>query len=141
MSRAGDDIPRIGVAAVVTHRQRILLGRRLKAPMPGSWQLPGGWLGYRETPQQAVQRRLVPFAGMSCSAPRFVAMTNNLFADGTHTVSLYYQLRCLNADELELGSNQQCSDWFWGDWYDLPEPLFLPLARLQEGGFEPLDED
>ena len=129
--------PAVGMALIIVHAERIVIGRRLKAPMAGSWQLPGGWLRHGETPEQAVERKVAEFPGMQCTPADFQTITNNRFADGLHSVSLYYRMNCGNADIVNLNANQHCSDWFRADWYDLPDSLFLPLSLLKSSGYQP----
>lgn len=106
--------------------------------MSGSWQLPGGWLHYAESPEQAVIRLQKAFTGLVCAPARLVSITSNLFENGQHSISLYFQMACLNVPEVDLQLNQDCSDWMWADWYDLPEPLFLPLKTLKLSDYVPL---
>ena len=129
--------PGVGIALLIRHQQRILIGCRNKAPMQGSWQLPGGWLRYGETATHTIDRLSAGFPGMRLTHPAFVAVTDNHFADGFHSISLYYRSGCLNGDEIDLQLNPSCSDWYWADWYDLPDSLFLPLAELRDSGFVP----
>jgi len=129
--------PRVGVAAVIVHDNKVLLGRRLNPPMPGSWQLPGGWIRYAESPIETINRKVSGFAGMLCSKADFVTYTDNQFAQGQHSLTLYFQLLCLNPQQLELSANKDCSDWFWADWYDLPVPQFYPLQLFRQSGFVP----
>lgn len=136
-----NDKPGLGIATIILHNNKVLLGRRLKSPMSGSWQLPGGWLHTGESPEQVVQRKVHEFPGMQCNEAKFLTITNNLFDNGLHTVSLYFQMRCLNPDGLHLEGNEHCSDWFWADWYDLPHKLFLPLKLLKESGFKPFIDE
>jgi 8-oxo-dGTP diphosphatase len=133
--------PSLGVAIIITHGERLLVGRRKNPPMAQSWQLPGGWLHYQESPLQAVQRLQHQFPGMHCGRAGLVSHTSNLFEDGTHSVSLYFQMQCLNADDVDLQRNQDCSDWMWVDWYDLPKPLFLPLQLLKQSSYSPFIRD
>ncbi len=133
-----DPVPAIGIALILTNQERILIGRRRNQPMPGSWQLPGGWLHYAESPEQAVRRLQHAFPGLECEPARLVSYTSNLFDNGLHSISLYFQMQCLNVAQVDLASNQDCSDWMWADWYDLPEPLFLPLNLLKQSDFTPL---
>jgi ADP-ribose pyrophosphatase YjhB (NUDIX family) len=127
--------PAVGVAALIVHQHQVLIGRRIKAPMQGSWQLPGGWLRCGSTPQQALQAQIVGFTGMRVGQARFAAITDNHFDDELHTISLYYQLPCLNPNELDLSQNKACDEWCWAEWGNLPEPLFLPLYVLKQSGF------
>lgn len=108
--------------------------------MQGSWQLPGGWLLYGESPLQAARRMLSEFDGMLYSDLSFLTYTDNQFQHGLHSVTLYFQATCLNPDKDNFENNQHCDDWVWTDWYDLPQPLFLPLSLLKQSGFEPLRE-
>lgn len=133
--------PAVGIAVVILHNNRVLLGRRNKQPMKNSWQLPGGWLHSCETPELVVTRKIQEFPGMLCNEAHFVTYTNNLFTDGLHSVSLYFKTDCLNADAVDLGQNEHCNDWSWADWYDLPKHLFLPLKLLKKSGYEPFIRD
>jgi 8-oxo-dGTP diphosphatase len=125
------------VAVVVVHDSKVLLGRRLNHPQPGSWQLPGGWIWQGESPIEAVQRKLSEFPGMRLSAIEFLGYTNNLFDHGDHSISLYFETHCQNAKRVQLSLNPDCNDWLWADWYDLPQPLFHPLQSWVETGFKP----
>ena len=129
--------PHLGVAIIATFEQKLLLGKRSKAPMTGSWQLPGGWVGYLETPQKSAIRRLHEFSGLQHSPLKFITYTDNRFDTGLHSISLYFHTHCQNADQVNLHTNKHCSDWLWADWYDLPQPLFLPLERLLQSGYDP----
>lgn len=133
--------PRIGVALIMTYQGRVLIGRRKNPPMPQSWQLPGGWLHYSESPLQAVHRLQHKFHGLECTSAELVCSTNNLFDDGLHSISLYYQMGCLNVAAIDLQRNQDCSDWMWADWYDLPQMLFLPLKKLKQSDYLPFIKD
>jgi 8-oxo-dGTP diphosphatase len=133
--------PRIGIALIMTYKRRLLIGRRKNQPMPLSWQLPGGWLQYGESPQQAVYRLQQRFHTMQCTEAGLVSYTNNLFDNGLHSVSLYFQMECLNVADIDLQRNQDCSDWTWADWYDLPQPLFLPLKKLKQSSYKPFIKD
>jgi len=129
--------PHVGVGVIIKQNQQIILGRRLNQPMPGSWQLPGGWIGFGETPEQTVQRHLSLFKQLRFGDSKFVTYTNNVFDRNTHSLSLYFMVDCLNADPQTLLSNEQNSDWLWADWNELPQPLFLPLHLLKESEFNP----
>jgi ADP-ribose pyrophosphatase YjhB (NUDIX family) len=129
--------PAVGIALLLTHKNRVLIGKRLKQPMLQSWQLPGGWIRYEESPENTVSRKISEFPGLKGSAAKLITYTNNQFENGFHSISLYFQAECLNAEAIDLNKNKHCSDWSWVHWYDLPEPLFLPLMLLKQTGFEP----
>jgi len=116
----------------------VLLGQRVKPPQAGHWQLPGGWIRLGETPDQAVLRQLEGFALGEYETPRFVTYSNNLFEQGLHSVTLYFEVVCHQPpDDQALQANRRCRDWRWCRWSALPEPLFLPLANLRSSGYLP----
>ncbi len=133
--------PRIGVAVIIKQNDKIIVARRLNNPMPGSWQLPGGWIKFGETPEQAVQRQLSDFYGLHFGVCKFVTYSNNIFDQFIHTISLYFMVDCYNGNQQNVRYIEQEVDWFWADWNDLPQPLFLPLQLLKSSGFNPFAEN
>jgi 8-oxo-dGTP diphosphatase len=133
--------PGVGIAVLLWHRRRVLLGQRNKLPMVDSWQLPGGWLQQGESTEQAVNRLLSEFKGLWSEESKFVGYTNNIFDPTTHSVSLYFSVKCLKFDDAALQRNQGCRMWQWADWNELPQPLFLPLHLLAHSGIDPLIPD
>ncbi len=129
--------PSVGIAVIIRQNKKIIVGRRLNQPMAGSWQLPGGWLYFSETPEQAVHRQLLQFEGIKVDNLQFVTYTNNLFDEFTHSLSLYFMVDCLNNNPQRLVNNKNGTDWAWAEWSNLPEPLFLPLLLLKKSGFNP----
>lgn len=129
--KKSSDKPRVGVAVIIKQNSQVILAKRSKQPMPGSWQLPGGWLHFTETPEQAVTRHLQQFTGLLTGKSSFLTFTNNLFDEYTHTLSLYFMVDCLNKDPQMMLNNTK-GDWIWADWNNLPEPLFLPLHLLKQ---------
>ncbi len=110
--------------------------------MSGSWQLPGGWLQWAESPEQAVARLLAEFSGLKYEPvenARFAGFTNNVFdAASVHSVSLYFSIQCIDIDADSLQRNKRCQHWRWANWNDLPQPLFLPLHLFKQSGLDPL---
>ena len=135
-----NDAPRTAVALVIRSQQCVLLGRRLNAPEADSWQLPGGWISHGETPYQAVARQASRFSGIVDLEPVFVTYTSNLFDSGLHSISLYFELEVDIPGQIELASNDDCADWRWFGWHNLPTPLFLPLRLLRESGYSPFED-
>ena len=129
--------PQPGVGLIIKRNGKIILGRRHNEPMPGSWQLPGGWIHFGESPEQTVQRQLKGFQGLVVGESRFVTYTNNVFDQQTHSLSLYFMLDCKNDNQYLLKTSDKNADWHWADWNKLPQPLFLPLQLLKKSGFNP----
>ncbi len=120
--------PRVGVASLVLHDGRLLLGPRHKMPDDGSWQLPGGFMNPGESVFRAAIRLAEIKAGVAIRPLQSGPSTNNIFSDGNHTVSLYVLA------DLESGQNAEklAVGWQWFNPNNLPQPLFYPLQMLFE---------
>lgn len=116
--------PAVGVACLLFRQGKLLLGRRPKPPQQNSWQCPGGFLHFNETPQQAGERILRQRLGLELTLENCGFYTNNLFTfESQHTLSLYLSADCQQ-------QNITHPDWQWFDIKQLPQPLFLPLEIL-----------
>lgn len=115
--------PQIGVASLVLHDNRLLLGPRRKLPEIGSWQLPGGFMIKGESVFQAAVRLAEKKAGVAIYPLQQGPFTNNVFPDESHTVSVYVLAEL-------LPGQKPVSEWQWFNMNKLPQPLFLPLKLL-----------
>ena len=130
-----------GVAIVLTHRQRVLFGKRRTKSTGYEWQLPGGWILPGEAPLQAAERELREETGLAMQAPRFVAVTSNRFSADEHSVSLFFEAECADAGALTLVETDKCIAWQWMRWDEPGGRFFLPLRLLRETGYRPFDGD
>jgi 8-oxo-dGTP diphosphatase len=129
--------PRASVAAIVTNGQQILVGRRIVKPRESCWQLPGGWMQSGESPIMAVNRELYEETNLVFDNPNLDAITNNVFPEGTHSVTLCFKGKCLNPAELAVRESDKCESWHWIDWQNIEGNIFLPLKLLIEAGYHP----
>ena len=130
-----------GVAVVVTHRQKILFGKRKSAENGFEWQLPGGWIDRGESPEQAARREVCEETGLQLQEVRFVGITNNIFSAHKHSISLYFEAECADAGALIVRETGKCIAWEWRNWADLTEQLYLPLRLLRKTGYQPFLSD
>jgi 8-oxo-dGTP diphosphatase len=82
--------PMVGVAALVTRSEHVLLLKRHGSHGAGSWACPGGHLEFGETPEQCAIREVFEEVGLAIGQMRFRAITNDL------TPGLWYNARRSN---------------------------------------------
>jgi 8-oxo-dGTP diphosphatase len=128
-----------GVAVVLTHRCRVLVGKRKLESGGFEWQLPGGWIEPGESPEQAARREVREETGLRLQALRFVGITNNIFSAHNHTISLYFESECADLRSLRAGEDGKCCAWEWRDWADLTENLYLPLRLFRQTHYQPFE--
>ena len=122
--------PMVGVAALVTRGERVLLLKRHGSHGAGSWACPGGHLEFGETPEQCAVREAFEEVGLVLEHLRFRAITNDLFeAEGKHYITIWMQGECASGDPA-IAAPDELTELGWFSWDALPQPLFLPLANL-----------
>ena len=133
--------PRIGVAAIVTHQQKVLFGKRILANEDFVWQLPGGWIELGESPEQSARREVVEETGLGLGELRFVGLTNNYFSDQNHSISLYFEAECANPEKIKNREAGKCEQWVWMGWQEVQKNLYLPLQLLKDTDYRPFLTD
>ena len=79
--------------------------------------------------------------GLEIQKTELLTVTNNLFLEQPkplHYVTIF--MRSVQADDDQVPQNmepEKCDGWDWYDWEDLPQPLFWPLERMVNSGFNP----
>lgn len=124
--------PRVGVLAMVWHRDRILLVHRRRAPQAGHWGFPGGHVEPGERLAEAAGRELYEETGVRAS-PESALPAIDLIdraADGAirhHFVLVPVRLR------YQGGQPAASDDAIAAAWFEpaaLPEPLCTDVADL-----------
>ncbi len=129
--------PRVGVAVIVTHQQRVLFGKRVVASGEFVWQLPGGWIELGESPEQAASREVAEETGLGLNELRFVGLTNNKFSDQDQSISIYFEGECSNPEQKDNREPARCEQWIWMQWQELQNNLYLPLQLLKDTDYQP----
>jgi 8-oxo-dGTP diphosphatase len=130
-------VPRVGVAALVRHEGKILLGKRRGSHGAGMWAAPGGHLEYGESLEDGVRREVLEETGLAVENVRFGAITNDVFErEGRHYLTVF--MICDYAGgELRTMEPHKCEEWRWFGWDALPCPIFLPIENLLKTDFSP----
>lgn len=66
--------PKPVVSILLHHDGKILMLQRANEPLKGYWCLPGGYLNYDETPEEAVIRELKEETGIECKIGRLIGV-------------------------------------------------------------------
>lgn len=83
--------------------------------------------------------------GLDIEKLEFLTVRNSVFLENpkpSHYVVIF--LRAALADPLQEPQNlepDKCHGWDWYDWNNLPQPLFWPLEKMVQSGFNPFPID
>ena len=84
--------PMVGVAGAVVSGDKVLLIRRGREPMLGSWTLPGGALETGETMLEGVTREVLEETGLRVRPLELLALLDRIVRDGAGLVEYHYVL-------------------------------------------------
>lgn len=98
-----------------------------------------------ESFEECAVRELKEETGLDIEKIEFLTVTNSVFLENpkpSHYVVIF--LRAALADPLQEPQNlepDKCHGWDWYDWNNLPQPLFWPLEKMVQSGFNPFPID
>lgn len=112
--------PVLGVAALVTDGDRLLLVRRGRGPAQGTWALPGGKVEHGEALAEAVLRELREETGVEGVCGPWVGWTERIEGPAHHVI-LVFEATLLDPGPLEAGDDAAEAAWVpLGEVSDLP---------------------
>ncbi len=135
-------IPKIETSLILINKEdRILFGRRVGNNGDGVFTFPRGRLEYLERAVQSAVNGLREETGLSEKEIRLmddnpVAVTEDLFPNGRHSLTLYFRANHLFGTPKRIIPNLYES-WAWYQWDNLPLPLSLPIRNLINSGYDP----
>lgn len=138
VTTASVEVPRVGVAAIVLRRGRVLLGERLGRTGPEGWQFPGGRLAFGEDFFACAVRETLEETGLRIECRRLGPVTSTLFGQPPRHEVTVFVLALGAAGEARVREPDNCAGWHWFAWEALPQPLFAPSQTLLDSGFHPL---
>ena len=115
--------PIVGVAGAIVDGGKVLLIRRGREPMLGSWTLPGGALETGETMLEGVAREVWEETGLTVRPLELLALLDRIVRDEDGAVEYHYVLmewlcELEDASEAERGVARAGSDAMEVAWVD-----------------------
>jgi len=112
-------LPRVTAKAVILKNNKILMVKPKRGLTTGHWTLPGGFVGYAESPKEAVEREVQEEIGAECRAREFLSVESGLGKrTAFHWHTFFYEVELLSEalkpapDEIEQIA-----------WFELDEAL------------------
>ena len=123
MSRRYPSRPIVGVGAIITHSDTVLLVRRGREPQKGIWSIPGGVLQLGETLEEGVRREVREEVGLDVRVLERVEVVERILPDATGKLEYHYILidyLCEPAGGI-LQAADDAAEAAWVDRRDLDE--------------------
>jgi len=92
MSRRYPSRPVVGVGAIITRGNEVLLVRRGREPQKGIWSVPGGVLQVGETLEEGVRREVREEAGLDVRVVERVEVLERILHDAAGKLEYHYIL-------------------------------------------------
>ncbi|MEM3640740.1 MAG: NUDIX hydrolase [Candidatus Bathyarchaeia archaeon] len=128
--------PLVGVGAIITSKDKILLAKRRSEPAKGKWSIPGGLVELGENVEEAVIREVKEETGLEVEKPKLIDVVNNISIDENgkikyHFVILDYFVKLKGG---EPKASDDAEELIWvsldeAEKYDLTKTLRIFLQR------------
>ena len=130
VAKASVNIIRITVDGVILEKGRVLLIKRGRDPYKGRWALPGGFVEYGETTEEAVTREVEEETGLKCKIADLIGVYSAPDRDPRgHTISVAYRL---NVREGKAAAGDDAAETLWVQYDELPESIAFDHAAIIE---------
>jgi len=125
----------VGVAVIIKNdKGQVLLGLRKSKLGNLTWGAPGGKLEKGETIEECIIRETEEETGMILSDIKFNCITNDIFEDGNHFVTIYMEAIEIQGTPSVM-EKDKCEKWKYFDMDDLPENLFLCFKNFAKKNY------
>lgn len=132
-----ENSPKVGIGVIVTHNNKVLLGKRKNSHGEGAWCFAGGHLEFGESWQECAKREVQEETGIIIQNIRFATATNDVFTkEQKHYVTIF-MLAEYASGNVQTAEPHKFETWDWFEWQHLPTPLFLPIQHLLNTNFDP----
>ena len=122
----------VGIAAVIENNEgKVLLGLRKSKLGDLTWGYPGGKLEKGEEIETCITRE-VEETGMNLKGMNFLGITNDVFEDGNHFITIYMKSNDIEGVPERIEPDK-CLEWKYFSYDELPDNLFLPVKNWLRG--------
>ncbi len=115
IGREYPSVPLVGVGAVITDGDRVILIRRGSPPGVGEWSIPGGLVQVGETLTQAVIREAHEETELHVEPQGLVELLERIFPDGDGRIRYHYVLAdywcTVTGGKLKAGTDALDAQW------------------------------
>ena len=118
--------PKIGIGAVVFHRDKVLLVQRKNPPAAGQWAIPGGKIKLGESLQQAAEREIMEETGIRIHAREPIYAFDLIQHNAQGDCETHYVVVDVEADYI-TGQAQAADDAADVRWVSAEELDTLPV--------------
>lgn len=109
----------ISIDAIIIKHKKILLIRRGVEPDKGKWGIPGGYVDWDESVDDAVKREVKEELGLNVKSMKFIKQYSNPKRHPKQTIDSAYVVEVFG--ELSIGDDVQEHKWFSLE--DIPDNL------------------
>lgn len=124
--------PIVGVAAIVIHNKKILLGKRNNESGYGKWCIPSGYVEYDEEVREAAKREFLEETGLTIAIKDVYEVHSNFHNPKQHTVGIWFLANVIGG---KLAASDDLSAVQYFSYEEIPELAFetdrLVLDRLK----------
>lgn len=113
--------PKVGVGALVTQAQKVLLVKRRMEPERGKWSIPAGFLDQGENPRETAEREVYEETGLEVRAADLIEVFTNPAQRGGASIFILYRAELLGG---EMAAGDDAGDVGFFSLDDLPELAF-----------------
>lgn len=113
--------PKVGVGALVTQGDKVLLVRRRMEPERGKWSIPAGFLDHGEDPRSTAEREVLEETGLRVRIVELLDVFNNPPGQGGASIFILFGAELLGG-EMVAGDDADAVGFFALD--ELPDLAF-----------------
>jgi len=123
-------LPRVVAEGVIVEQGGILLVKAKRGYLKDSWNLPGGFVGYGESPEEAVRREVEEEVGAKCVVGRLLGVESFIGERSySHWLMFFYEMRLLGEVEEFHPAADEIAEVRWFPLEEAVELIGSPVMR------------